>query len=154
MKFADDYELWNDHAAVERNLRLFEKALLTEVMPQVESMYNVRKDSDGTGILGASMGGLESLIVGLNHRDRFGWVGGESSALKNLDFESEIPSFTKSARRVWMVCAREDELLESNRRFAFWLRSKGQPVELQEPEGTHSYIIWREGLVQFASTLF
>lgn len=154
MKFADDYELWNDHAAVERNLRLFEKALLTEVMPQVESMYNVRKDSDGTGILGASMGGLESVIVGLNHRDRFGWIGGESSALKNLDFDAEIPSFTKSARRVWMVCGQEDELLESNRRFAFWLRSKGQPVELREPEGTHSYIIWREGLVQFASTLF
>ncbi len=96
-KFADDYGLWGDHVAVERNLRLFEKALLTEVMPQVESIYNVRKDAAGTAILGASMGGLESTVIGLSHPDRFGWVGGESSALINLDFDTEIPSFTKSA---------------------------------------------------------
>jgi enterochelin esterase family protein len=154
MKFADDYNLWNDHAAVERNLRLFEKALLTEVMPQVQSGYNVRKDADGTAILGASMGGLESLMIGLGHPDRFGWVGGESSALKNLDFATEIPSFTKASRKVWIICGGEDELLESNRQLAAWLRGKGQPVELLEPKGTHSYIVWREGLVQFASALF
>ncbi|QNI36503.1 alpha/beta hydrolase-fold protein [Edaphobacter albus] len=157
MKFADDYDLWENHEAVERNLRLFEKALLTEIMPQVESMYNVRKDAEGTAILGASMGGLESLVIGLNHPDRFGWVGGESAALKNLDFDAEVPaSVMKNTLRrpVWMVCGRGDELLESNRRFAQWLRGRGRTVELEEPDGTHSYIVWREGLVQFVSRIF
>lgn len=154
MKFAEDYELWNDHASVERNLRGFEKALLTEVMPQVESAYNVRKDASGTAILGASMGGLESIVIGLNHPDRFGWIGGESSALKNLDFEIEMPSFKKFDRPVWMVCGRQDDLLESNRRLTAWLQGKGQAVKLEEPEGTHSYIVWREGLVRFASAIF
>jgi len=154
MKFDDDYELWNDPAAVERNLRLFEKALLTEVMPQVESAYHVRKDADGTAILGASMGGLESMIIGLSHRDRFGWVGGESSALKNLDFDTQIPSFAPGAHPVWMVCGRQDELLDSNRRMAAWLGQKRQAARLEEPEGTHSYIVWREGLVEFASSIF
>jgi len=154
IKFSEDYDLWKSPAAVERNLRLFEKALLTEVMPQVESMYNVRRDAQGTAILGASMGGLESLMIGLSHGDRFGWVGGESSALKNLDFGAEIPSFAKGAHPVWMVCGRDDDLLESNRLLAQWLRGKGQAVELEEPEGTHSYIVWREGLVRFASMIF
>jgi enterochelin esterase family protein len=93
-------------------------------------------------------------MIGLGHPDRFGWVGGESSALKNLDFATEIPSFTKTSRQVWILCGRDDELLESNRQLAAWLRGKGQPVELREPMGTHSYIVWREGLVQFASALF
>ncbi|HEY2039262.1 MAG TPA: alpha/beta hydrolase-fold protein [Edaphobacter sp.] len=154
MKFADDYDLWNDPAAVERNLRLFEKALLTEVMPQVESSYHVRRDAMGTAILGASMGGLESLIVGLNHPERFGWVGGESSALKSLDFSKEIPSFSPTTQPVWMVCGRQDELLESNRQLLAWLREKRQAVQLEEPEGTHSYIVWREGLIKFASKVF
>lgn len=154
MKFADDYDLWNDPAAVERNLRLFEKALLTEVMPQVESIYHVRKDPEGTAILGASMGGLESLIVGLNHPDRFGWVGGESSALKGLDLDKEIPSFSPLTQPVWMVCGLHDELLDSNWQLSAWLRKKGQAVQLDEPEGTHSYILWREGLIKFASKIF
>lgn len=157
MKFDQDYDLWKSPKAVEENLRLFEKALLTEVMPQVESFYNVRKDPEGTAILGASMGGLESMLIGLGHPDRFGWVGGESSALKSLDFDKEIPSFTAkkgSHRLVWMVCGRSDELLESNRQMAVWLRGKGQALELEEPEGTHSYIVWREGLTRFASLIF
>jgi enterochelin esterase family protein len=157
MKFADNYDLWENHEAVERNLRLFEKALLTEVMPQVESIYHVRKDAEGTAIVGASMGGLESLVVGLNHPDRFGWVGGESAALKNLDFDTEIPApitKAKSQNPVWMVCGREDELLESNRSFAQWLRSRGGAVELEDPQGTHSYMVWREGLIRFVSKIF
>jgi len=154
MRFSEDYDLWNDPKAVEKNLRLFENALLDEVIPQVRSRYNVRRDANGTALLGASMGGLESMIIGLGHPDRFGWVGGESSALKNLDFEAELPSFSKTDTPVWMACGRDDELLESNRRLANWLRTKGQNVVLQEPEGTHSYIVWREGLVRFASTIF
>ena len=157
MKFAANYGLWEDRAAVERNLQLFERTLLEEVLPQVESRYNVRRDAEGRAILGASMGGLESLTVGLNHSDRFAWIGGESSALKNLDFSALMASFRAkepSRRLVWMVCGRDDDLAESNRSFAAWLRGKGVAVTLEEPEGTHSYIVWREGLVRFASAIF
>jgi enterochelin esterase family protein len=154
MRFSEDYDLWNDPRAVERNLRLFERALLDEVMPQVGSIYNVRKDPEGTAILGASMGGLESMIVGLGHPERFGWVGGESSALKKMDFDAELPHFAPASRPVWMICGKDDELLESNRRMKDWLRGKGQKVGFEEPEGTHSYILWREGLIQFVSMLF
>ncbi len=155
MSFAADY-LWENKAAVESNLKLFERALLEEVMPQVEKLYNVRHDPQGTAIIGASMGGLESVIVGLNHSDRFGWIGGESSALKNLDFAALTASRTAGLppRLVWMVCGRDDDLVDSNRRFASWLRGKGATVTLEEPEGTHSYIVWREGLVRFASMIF
>ncbi len=92
----------------------------------MESIYHVRRDAEGTAILGASMGGLESLIVGLDHPDRFGWVGGESSALKKPDFDAEIPSFKPATHPVWMVCGRQDELLESNRQLSAWLQKKSR----------------------------
>ncbi|MBS1800907.1 MAG: esterase [Acidobacteria bacterium] len=157
MSFSKDYGVWNDPAAVERNLKLFERALVGEVMPQVERSYNVRRDAAGRAILGASMGGLESLAVGLNRGDLFAWVGGESSALQNLDFTTLLSSFRADdphRRTIWMVCGKDDELLDSNRQMAKWLQDKGAGVSLEIPDGTHSYIVWREGLVRFASLIF
>jgi enterochelin esterase family protein len=156
MSFAKDY-LWDDRAAIARNLNLFSKALLTEVMPQVEAMYNVRRDAAGRAILGASMGGLESLAIGLTHPEIFAWVGGESSALQHQEFGELLVSFRPkdpSRRLVWMVCGKDDELAGDNRRFAEWMRGKGQDLTFEEPEGTHSYIVWREGLIQFAQMIF
>jgi enterochelin esterase family protein len=157
MSFARDYGVWNDQAAIQRNLHLFERALIEEVMPQVERNYNVRRDAGGRAILGASMGGLESLAVGLNHGDLFAWVGGESSAFQNLDFDTSIGGFRAgdpNRRLIWMVCGKDDELLASNQRFAKWLRDKDSTLTLEIPDGTHSYIVWREGLVRFASLIF
>ena len=53
-----------------------------------------------------------------------------------------------------MVCGKDDELIDDNRRLAAWLKSKGQALTFEEIEGTHSYIIWREGLVRFAQMIF
>ena len=103
------------------------------------------------------MGGLESLAVGLRHPETFGWVGGESAALQHQDFGELLASFDPKAtgrRLVWMVCGKDDELAGDNRRLVAWLREKGQLVTFEEPEGTHSYIIWREGLVRFAQLIF
>jgi enterochelin esterase-like enzyme len=157
MSFVKDYKVWNDRAAIARNLDLFSKALLTEVMPQVEQGYNVRRDAAGRAILGASMGGLESLAVGLRHPETFGWVGGESAALQHQEFGELLATFDPKAagrRLVWMVWGKDDELAGDNRRLAAWLRRKGQPVSFNETEGTHSYIIWREGLVRFTQLIF
>lgn len=157
MRFSEDYDLWQDRGAVQRNLELFERALLDEVIPRVEAEFHVRRDAEGRAILGASMGGLESVAIGLNHGERFAWVGAESSALKDEEFASLLASFhagDKARRLVWMVCGRDDELAESNRKLVEWLRAQGAAVAYEEPEGTHSYIVWREGLVGFASAIF
>jgi enterochelin esterase-like enzyme len=62
------------------NLTGYAKILLDEVMPVVDRAYNVSKNRDQRAIAGLSMGGAESLYVGLNHLDRFAWIGAFSSA--------------------------------------------------------------------------
>jgi enterochelin esterase family protein len=58
----------------------FAKALLEEVLPQVEKNYHAAKDREHRAIAGLSMGGAESLYIGLNNSDRFAYVGSFSGA--------------------------------------------------------------------------
>jgi enterochelin esterase-like enzyme len=58
----------------------FAKALLEEVLPQVEKNYHAAKDREHHAIAGLSMGGAESLYIGLNNLDRFAYVGSFSGA--------------------------------------------------------------------------
>ncbi|MDB6075432.1 MAG: putative esterase, partial [Verrucomicrobiaceae bacterium] len=59
-----------------KNLGNFERDLLEDVMPFVEKTYRAAKDRESRAIIGLSMGGNQSLIIGLNHLDLFAWVGG------------------------------------------------------------------------------
>src|SRR5580693_3391815 len=70
---------WGHTDVRDKNFSRFREALLTEVIPKVESEYRVTKDRSARAIAGLSMGGSESLLTGLNNLDRFAWVGAFSS---------------------------------------------------------------------------
>src|SRR5205823_1987873 len=55
-------------------VRAFEKDLLGDVMPLVESSYRVYTDQPHRAIAGLSMGGAQSMRIGLTHLDLFAWV--------------------------------------------------------------------------------
>ena len=48
------------------NLDLFDETLLKEVLPAVEREYNVAKGRESRAVAGLSMGGMESVSLGLN----------------------------------------------------------------------------------------
>src|ERR1017187_1371376 len=75
----------------ERNMTRFRDALFTEVIPQVEKEYRATKDRNARAIAGLSMGGAESLYVGLNALDRFGWVGSFSAGGLSEDLAATFP---------------------------------------------------------------
>jgi len=58
----------------------FEKDLLQDLMPYIESHYSVKADRDHRAIAGLSMGGGQGLNFGINNLDKFAFVGGFSSA--------------------------------------------------------------------------
>ncbi len=49
--------------------------LKKDLMPFIESSYSVAKGRDNTAITGFSMGGRESLFIGIKESDRFGYIG-------------------------------------------------------------------------------
>lgn len=142
-----------------RNLQAFERDLLEDVIPFVEASYRVRPDPASHAIAGLSMGGGQSLVIGLNHTDRFSWVGGFSAAVFEpktaLTAALANPKATDSALRLtWVACGKDDRLAENARQFSTLLKENGIHHEFQISEGNHSWPVWRRYLAEFLPLLF
>ncbi len=151
------FGIWRDPVPVEHNTQLFMAMLTTEILPFVESAYNVSRDRNGRAITGLSMGGLESLDTGLHNTDKFAWIGGFSSAVHNLDYEHQLASLDPASanlKLLWIACGTEDGLIEPNRKFIAFLKAKGLPVTQIETPGLHVSLVWRDNLIHFAPLLF
>ena len=150
------FRQWDDESNIGRNLGLFSSALLSEIVPQVEAGYRVSARREDRAIAGLSMGGGQSLVIGLNHPDVFAWIGGFSSAVVYNQFDGVFPGVDPKVapRLLWVACGTEDDLIEPNRRFVAWLRTKAlQPTAVETP-GIHNWPVWRDNLIHFAPLLF
>jgi len=164
LKFVQSgFGIWTDDTAVDHNVSLFSEALLTEILPRVESEYHVSRDQKERAIAGLSMGGLESLTIGLSHPKQFGWVGGFSSALHRMMSNPQELTRLNTAMRsektvypqfIWIACGTEEELITPNRQFVSWLKGQDIPVTAVETPGLHTWMVWRDNLIHFAPLLF
>jgi enterochelin esterase family protein len=149
---------FRDTGLRQRNFDKFRDALLNEVMPAVEKDYKVSKDRNSRAIAGLSMGGAESLYTGLNALDRFAWVGAFSAGGLGEDYSTQFPSLDDKANGklhlLWIACGTDDRLIEPNRKFVEWLKSKQIRVTQIETPGAHTWMVWRNNLVNFAPLLF
>jgi enterochelin esterase family protein len=160
---ARGWSSWEDPELIRRNYRRFSDALFQELMPLVKRQYPLSDSREDHAVAGLSMGGAESLLVGLNHIDDFAYVGGFSSAqLGESDFGSAFPGITTQSapginakmRLLWIACGTEDELLDRNQKLIAWLKGKGlQPTAVQT-QGMHTWMVWRDNLTNFAPLLF
>lgn len=136
----------------------FRDALFREVIPQVEKAYRVSPDRTARAITGLSMGGTQSLFIGLNAPDRFAWVGAFGAGGLNADFAATYPDVGAATnaqlRLLWLACGEQDGLLEINRKLDAWLTTRGVRHSWTQIPGAHSFRTWRPLLVQFASQLF
>ena len=149
---------WGNHALRDENFSKFREALLTEVMPKVESEYRIAKDRNSRAIAGLSMGGSESLLTGLNNLDKFAWIGAFSSGGLPEPFEKDFLELDQKAnsqiKLLWIACGTEDHLITVNRNFRAWLKSKDiQHTDIETP-GMHTWMVWRRNLSEFAPLLF
>jgi enterochelin esterase-like enzyme len=147
-----------DPSMRERNYSRFRDALFTEVIPQVEKDYRAMRDRNARAIAGLSMGGAESLLVGLNALDRFGWVGSFSAGGLSDDLAVTFPKLDSHANSelhlLWIACGTDDRLIAANRKFREWLKSKDiRATEIETP-GAHTWMVWRRNLTVFAPLLF
>ena len=135
---------------------LYEKALLTEVKPAIESKYRVSTKREDRAIAGLSMGGHESLFIGLAHPELFAWIGTFSAGL-NAQAVSELPPTNAqkaNLRLLWMACGVDDGLLKPNQTVIAALKAEGLPVTAIETPGHHQWPVWRDNLIHFAPLLF
>jgi enterochelin esterase family protein len=151
------FSAWNDEATVDANVALFSKSIETEVMPAVEREYNCAEGRENRAVSGLSMGGLETLDLGLRHPEQFAYVAAMSAAVQQENFEGHWgASDAKAAsyKLLWVGVGTGDRLLQPNRDFVAWAKGKGYKVEAVETTGSHQWPVWRENLVAVLPLLF
>lgn len=152
------------HAAVGpeargKNVELFGKDLLEDVMPFVEANYRTKADRESRAIVGLSMGGGQSLTVGLNHLELFAWVGGFSSAIGNPEVTvasalADAAATNAKLKLLWIACGKDDGLVKNAQTLSDVLKAKEIRHELKITEGNHSWPVWRKYLGEFLPLLF
>lgn len=154
---------WRDPHLVGENFSRFSDALFQEVMPRVKREYPLSDRREDHAIAGLSMGGAETLLVGLNHTDDFAYIGAFSAGgLGDRNFAALFPAITSQTaaeiggrlRLLWISCGTEDGLFEPNQHLIAWLKEEGvQPKAVQTP-GRHVWMVWRDNLSNFLPLLF
>ncbi len=80
-----------------------------------------------------------------------------SAAVPRGDYDTHYPGVdAKKAnlRLLWIACGTEDRLITPNRSFVAWARQKGLPVSAVETPGAHTFIVWRQNLLELTPLLF
>jgi len=142
----------------------FARDFVEAVMPHVESRYRVRTERGSRAMAGLSMGGAQTLDIGIPHLERFAYLGVYSSGVFGIaddaSFEErhravlDDANLKKGLELVWFATGRDDFLVETSRATVAMLRSHDFDVVYEEGDGGHTWINWREYLNAFAPRLF
>ena len=104
------------------------------------------------------MGGGQSLTLGLNHTDRFAWVGGFSASVPSKEaVAGAIDSSAQTNGRLkllWIACGKDDFLLKRNEEFIALLKERNIRHDWRLTDGNHSWPVWRTYLAEFTPLLF
>jgi len=149
----------------------FAQEFVTDIMPYIEKHYRVFTDRDHRAMAGLSMGGGQTLNIGIPHLDQFGYLGVFSSGIFGITGRGpgneQGPSWEernkealenaeakKGLRLFWFATGKEDFLIETSRATVELFKKHGFEVEYKETEGGHTWLNWRDYLHEFAPLLF
>ena len=136
----------------------YEKDLINDIIPYVQSCYRVSVEQKDRAVAGLSMGGGQSLTIGLGNLDLFGWVGAFSSAIpegQKLDkLLAEPESINEKLELLWIGCGRQGFLFEANQKFIERLKADKIEHTSHFTEGAHEWRVWRNYLNELAPLLF
>lgn len=150
----------------------FETEFTTDIMPQMEQRYRVYTDRSHRALAGLSMGGAQTLNIGIPNLGKFGYLGVYSSGIFGIvprpgapapqgpSFEQthkailDDAKLKKGLKLFWFATGKEDFLIETSRKTVEMFKQHQFNVVFKETEGAHTWINWREYLNEFAPQLF
>lgn len=135
----------------------FEDDLLQDLIPFIQANYSVLANRANRALAGLSMGGGQSLNIGLRHTEHFAWVGGFSSAPNTREPERLAPhpeQLVDKLSLLWISCGVDDQLKHvSDQTHAYLLRHQ-VPHFCYEESGGHDWPVWKNDIYHFSQLLF
>lgn len=135
----------------------FENDLLKDIIPYIDSHYSVYTDRDHRALAGLSMGGGQTLNIGLVHPETFAWVGGFSSAPDTRQPPSALvpdPSVPKQLKLIWLGCGNRDGLIRISQAVHQYLKDNGVPHIWHVDGNAHDTTEWDNNLYLFSQHIF
>jgi enterochelin esterase-like enzyme len=135
----------------------FDKDLLGDLIPFIQSKYSVKTDRESRALAGLSMGGGQSLNFGLGNLDTFSWVGGFSSA-PNTKAPAELVPDPERAKKqlklLYISCGNKDGLIRISQGVHAYLKEHDVPHIWQVDEHAHDFHHWKNSLYHFSQLIF
>ena len=135
----------------------FENDLLKDIVPYIDSHYSVYTDRDHRALAGLSMGGGQTLNIGLVHPETFAYVGGFSSAPDTRQPPTALvpdPSVPKQLKLVWLACGNKDGLIRISQAVHQYLKENGVPHIWHVDGNAHDTTEWDNNLYLFSQHIF
>jgi len=141
-------------------------------MPQMEKRYRVYTDRQHRAMAGLSMGGAQTLNIGIPQLDKFGYLGVYSSGIFGITggpggMQQPGPSFEETNKAVlddpklkeglklfWFATGKDDFLVATSRATVEMFKKHKFDVVYKESEGGHTWDNWRDYLREFTPKLF
>jgi enterochelin esterase-like enzyme len=150
----------------ENTLRMFERELKQCIIPFVEKNYRAENDAKNRALAGLSMGGIQTLYVGVNNTDLFNYLGVFSSGWitpAQNDLAEKQYSFMKqnsdkingNIKQFWIAMGGREDIAFNN---CQKMMGKFDEMKIRytysEYPGGHTWPVWRNNLYNFAQLLF
>jgi|GEM_PF-134860 len=141
----------------------FEKDLLNDIIPFVEKQYPVNANRESRTLAGLSMGGLQTLDIGLTHLETFAALGVFSSGWfldRREKFEKEnqellnSPETNRKLKLFWIANGKPDIAYKNNQAMLDLFDRYKVRYTYVEGKGGHDWGSWKNHLFVFAPLLF
>jgi enterochelin esterase-like enzyme len=154
----DDRPLGNIYSA--ENVQAFANFtgdLLGDIIPFIESHYPVKPGSENRALAGLSMGGGQSLNIGLSHLGTFDWIGGFSSAPNTRSPQDLVPYPLLPRQQLklfWISGGNQDPLIDIGQELHAYLKTNDVPHIWHVDDGAHVFPVWKNDLYLFSQLIF
>lgn len=136
---------------------VFERDLIDDLIPAIETKYSVDKSREKRGIAGLSMGGGQSFNFGLGNLDLFAWVGPFSAAPNTSPAEKLIPDVEKAKSKLkllWISCGNKDGLIRISQNVHQFLKKNDIDHVWHVDGHGHDPAHWSSSLYWFSQSVF
>ncbi len=144
-----------------QNEKTADEELFHDIIPFIQTRYNISNEPRERAIAGFSMGGLQAMETGIVHLGYFSWIGAFSPG-SMLGLTDEFESALKDPNKInenlhhFEIVTGESDFMSGpgTHQFEIQLRAlKIQHVYTVMP-GTHSMLVWRPALANFLQEIF
>lgn len=137
----------------------YEKVVIEELIPMIDSKYRTIADRDHRGICGLSLGGFQSFTIAMDNRDKFAWLGGFSGSGKGPGTTADLydKSMNDDFKLIFISTGTKEspQMYATVKNFHDILVNAGVKHVFFQSAGTdHEWLTWRRSLYRLAPMLF